>query len=286
MAESRGPQTLGSTPGAPGTATHSTETNTSGIVGKVKEQATAQLSSQKDRATEGLGSVAQAVRETTRVLRDGQHDTAARYAEQTAEQIERFSQRLRNKDVGELMNDAQQLARRNPALFVGGAFAIGLLGARFLKSSSPESRYSYGNYGTGGYGGSNYGDRGYGGTGNYGSGGTGYAGGSGSTGYSGAGTGYSGGTGSSGFSGGTGYSGGTGASGYGGQTSDIGLTGTGLGTDTGTSGFGNTESVQGSENTTAGTGGSENAYGNKVPGSSRKASDKSKRTDYPPTEGR
>ena len=40
------------------------------------------------------------------------------------------------------MHDAQRLARRQPALFVGGAFALGLLGARFLKSSSPEHRYA------------------------------------------------------------------------------------------------------------------------------------------------
>ena len=46
-----------------------------------------------------------------------------------------FSERLKNKDVTELLNDAQRLARRQPALFVGGAFALGLLGARFLKSS-------------------------------------------------------------------------------------------------------------------------------------------------------
>ena len=141
MAEFKEPRTLGSTPGSTGTATHSTETNStsSGLVGKVREQATAQLSSQKDKATEGLGSVAQAVRQTTQHLRDNQHETVAHYAEQAAEQIERFSQGLKNKDVGELMNDAQRLARRQPALFVGGAFALGLLGARFLKSSSPET---------------------------------------------------------------------------------------------------------------------------------------------------
>ena len=142
MAEYREPGTLGSTPGRTGTATHSTETNstnTDGIVGRVRQQAAAQLNTQKGKATEGLGTVAQAVRETTRHLRDGRHDTVAHYAEQAADQIERFSQRLRNKDIGELMSDAQQLARRQPALFVGGAFALGLLGARFLKSSSPDA---------------------------------------------------------------------------------------------------------------------------------------------------
>jgi hypothetical protein len=109
----------------------------------VREQATSQLNTQKNKATDGLGSVAHAVRETTQRLRSDNHETVARYAEQAAEQIERFSQGLKNKDVGELMNDAQRLARRQPALFVGGAFTLGLLGARFLKSSSPEHGYDY-----------------------------------------------------------------------------------------------------------------------------------------------
>lgn len=270
MAEFKEPRTLGSTPATTGTATHSTETNssnTSGIVGKVKEQATAQLSSQKDRATDGLGSVAQAVRQTTQHLRENQNDTVARYAEQAADQIERFSERLRNKDVGELLNDAQQLARRQPALFVGGAFAIGLLGARFLKSSSPESRSSYGNYGAGGYGG----DYGYGGTRTYGYGTTGY---SGDRSY-----GNPTGTGASG------YAGGSGASGYGtSQTSDVGRTGTGSATST--SGLGDTsESMRGRQGATS-TGSTENAYGNKVPGTAGKASRSTKKTDYPSTEGR
>lgn len=121
---------------------HTTTPGNGGIARRVRESATAQLSSQKDRATDGLGSVASAVRHTTQNLRDQQHDTMARYVEQAADQIERLSQRLKNKDVAELVDDAQQLARRRPALFVGGAFAVGLLGARFLKSSSPDSRHS------------------------------------------------------------------------------------------------------------------------------------------------
>ncbi|HJR60568.1 MAG TPA: hypothetical protein VJ813_14250 [Vicinamibacterales bacterium] len=133
MAEYTRPGAIGSTPGTATDSTHAT-----GIAGRVREQATAQLDTQKNRATDGLGSVAQAVRQTTQHLRNEQHDTVARYAEQAADQIERFSQRLREKDVGELMNDAQRLARRQPAMFVGGAFALGLVGARFLKSSSRD----------------------------------------------------------------------------------------------------------------------------------------------------
>jgi hypothetical protein len=114
------------------------QSSTAGIAGRVREQATAQLSKQKDRATEGLGSVAQAVRGTTEQLRNNQHDKVAQFAEQAAQQIERLSERLRNKDVTELLDDAQRLARRKPAMFVGGAFALGLLGARFMKSSSTD----------------------------------------------------------------------------------------------------------------------------------------------------
>src|SRR5829696_5247772 len=115
---------------------------TSGIMDKVRDGATSQLSTQKDRATDGIGSVAQAVRQSTQHLRDNQHDTIAQYVEQAANQLERFSTRLKEKDVSELLRDAQQLAKRRPAVFIGSAFAIGLLGARFLKSSR-ERQSSY-----------------------------------------------------------------------------------------------------------------------------------------------
>ena len=114
------------------------ESQSRGIVDTVRERASAQLTTQKDRALDGLGGVADAVRKTTQSLREHQHETLAGYVEQAANQIERFSRNLKNKDVGELVRDAQGLARRQPALFVGSAFAIGLLGARFFKSSSPD----------------------------------------------------------------------------------------------------------------------------------------------------
>jgi hypothetical protein len=108
----------------------------SGIVAQVKERATAQLRTQKDRATDGLGSIAQAVRQTTGKLREDQQDIVAQYVEKAADQIERLSNGLRDKDVNELLEDAQRFARRQPALFIGGSFAVGLIAARFLKSSS------------------------------------------------------------------------------------------------------------------------------------------------------
>jgi len=109
----------------------------SGIMGRVRERAAAQLNTQKDRATDGVGNVVQVVRNATRELRDQHHETMAEYIDRTVAQVERFASRLKNKDVTELVQDAQTLARRQPAVFIGSAFALGLLGARFFKSSSP-----------------------------------------------------------------------------------------------------------------------------------------------------
>jgi hypothetical protein len=124
---------------------HSNTTNSdagtrSGIMGRVRERATAQLSTQKDRATDGLGSVAQAVRQSTQQLRDNKHESIAQYVGKAADQIDRLSTQLRNRDVNDLVNDVQHFARRQPALFVGSAFAIGVIGARFMKSSSDNQR--------------------------------------------------------------------------------------------------------------------------------------------------
>ncbi len=116
-------------------------TGDSGLMDKVRQGATSQLSTQKNKATEGIGTVAQAVRQASQQLRTQQHETIANYIDQAANQLERFSTRLRDKDVGELVRDAQQFARRRPAVFVGSALALGLLGARFLKSSR-DRRYA------------------------------------------------------------------------------------------------------------------------------------------------
>jgi hypothetical protein len=117
---------------------------TGGIVNRIKESATVQLANQKDRGTDALGRVAEAVRSSTQKLRDEQHDTIASYVDKAADQIETWSRRLREKDVNELLSDVQRLARRQPAVFIGSAFALGLVGARFLKSSRQRNEYGFG----------------------------------------------------------------------------------------------------------------------------------------------
>jgi ElaB/YqjD/DUF883 family membrane-anchored ribosome-binding protein len=113
-----------------------TTSQSAGLMDKLRNGASSQLGAQKDRATDGLTTVAQAVRQSTQQLRDNKHEVIAGYVEQAVDRVERIADQLKHKDVGELVRDAQQFARRNPAVFVGAAFGVGIVAARFLKSSS------------------------------------------------------------------------------------------------------------------------------------------------------
>ena len=112
-------------------------------LGQVQEKATSQIDKQKSNLAQGLGSVAESIRQMGDGLKDSGEQTgvakyAAQYGNSLADQVEQVSSYLDRKEVGELLHDVEYFARRNPALFIGGAFALGLLGARFLKSSSPN----------------------------------------------------------------------------------------------------------------------------------------------------
>ena len=108
--------------------------------GEVKDlvatQATDKIEAQKAAASESLTTVAHAFRHTGQQLRGQEQEGVARYIDQAAERVEHFADYLGGRDVRELARDAEQFARREPALFLGGAIALGLLAARFLKSSA------------------------------------------------------------------------------------------------------------------------------------------------------
>ena len=113
-------------------------------VDQAKRQAKSTLDEQKSRTAEQLGGIAGALRQTGEQLQEQDNAMVAQYAQGAADQIERFSNYLQTAEVSELWRETQNLARRQPELFVAGALAGGFLLARFLKSSSTQSR----NYGS------------------------------------------------------------------------------------------------------------------------------------------
>lgn len=105
---------------------------------RAMSEAEPRLDDGRMRVAEGLQSVAQAFKSSGQQLRDGQHSQMAQFTDQAAERVERLSSYVQGRDVRSMVSEVQEMARREPALFLGAAFAAGLLGARFLKSAQPS----------------------------------------------------------------------------------------------------------------------------------------------------
>jgi len=105
---------------------------------QARQQATTHLGGQKDRAVDGLDGVVHAVRQTSQNLREQGQGSAAGYVDQAAQQVERLAGYLRTHEVGELVDETEQFARRQPQLFLVGSLALGLMVARFFKSSARQ----------------------------------------------------------------------------------------------------------------------------------------------------
>ncbi|MGI8640314.1 MAG: hypothetical protein ACR2MG_10165 [Pyrinomonadaceae bacterium] len=105
------------------------------------EKATSKIGEQKANLAQGLSSVADNIRQMGGSLRGAEQphgiaEVTAKYSDTLADKVEQFSGYLDKKDLSEMKSDIEDFAHRNPALFLGGAFALGILAARFLKSGN------------------------------------------------------------------------------------------------------------------------------------------------------
>ena len=126
---------------------------TSDVVDQVQQQAGSQIDRRKDETVGELEKVVGAVRKLGEGL--GGEDQgpiayyAAEYGRKAADGLERFTNYLRQNDTRALVREVENFGRRQPALLLGGAFLLGLAGARFLKSSMPADGESDTNLGRG-----------------------------------------------------------------------------------------------------------------------------------------
>lgn len=109
--------------------------------GTAAKKAKSNLEEQKSKLSGSLASVADSIHQISEDLRKTDEENkitgiAASYGDNLAQQVENISQYFERKDLREMARDVEGFARRNPAIFIGAAFALGLLTARFLKSSN------------------------------------------------------------------------------------------------------------------------------------------------------
>lgn len=103
---------------------------------RVQAEAEKGFEQSKGQVITQVSSVAHAFRKTSEQLREEDQGDLAGYTERIAEQVEKVSGYLEGKGLRGAMSDLETFARQRPSLFVGGALMVGLVAARFLRSSS------------------------------------------------------------------------------------------------------------------------------------------------------
>src|ERR671932_770671 len=101
------------------------QAKTGQVAQQIKQQASARLSGQIDRAPEGLGNLSQALLSVSGQLRQQDQALVAEYTTRTAEQVQRAASYLRGKDIDQLVDEAEGFARRQPVVFLAGGFGVG-----------------------------------------------------------------------------------------------------------------------------------------------------------------
>jgi hypothetical protein len=102
---------------------------------QARERAGSSLGESKGQIADQFGTIAGALRRTTEHLRSEDQQRIAGLTETVSRQVDQVANYLRNKDASAMRADLENLARRQPAIMIGGALVLGLIGARFLKSS-------------------------------------------------------------------------------------------------------------------------------------------------------
>ena len=111
------------------------------VFDQAKDQAASRADQQRQTVASGFEAVGQAFRTLGKDLGNKDQGPVAHYAAEVGnalgDQVDRVAKYLQGRDIRQLLSDTEDFARKSPALFLGGAFVLGLAASRFLKSSNP-----------------------------------------------------------------------------------------------------------------------------------------------------
>jgi hypothetical protein len=117
-----------------------------GAAHDIRDRAFSAADEGKNAAAKRMESVAHAFRIASDDLRDQGQPMVAEYSGHIAEGLESMAQSLGRRNVDELIEGIEDLARERPVAFMGGAMMAGFALARFMKSSAarraPQTRSS------------------------------------------------------------------------------------------------------------------------------------------------
>jgi len=105
---------------------------------KVREQGRTFLNEQKERVGSEILAYSEAARRAAERLENESDTNLSGYVSSAADRLDRLATHVRERDLGELVDDVEEMARRRPEVFYGGMFVAGLVTARFLKASKEK----------------------------------------------------------------------------------------------------------------------------------------------------
>lgn len=114
------------------------------IVSQAREQVTANVKSQTARGATIATVLSSTLQDAGSQLREQNEAGIASYLDQAAGQVEQIGSMLENQEYSQLIGTVQGLAQRQPVLFFAAAVAVGVVGARFLRSSGSQGTSSQG----------------------------------------------------------------------------------------------------------------------------------------------
>lgn len=125
-------------PGAPQQVADRAKAQAKKTAQDVQREAQHRTEEGKDRVAKGAEDLSRAGQRAADDLEArGQQDLAEglRFA---AEKLSGLADGLHQRSASDLLRDAEGLARRNPALFIGGSVALGFALSRLMKASEPD----------------------------------------------------------------------------------------------------------------------------------------------------
>jgi hypothetical protein len=101
----------------------------------VKEEAERLFEEQRDRVSSRAVKVGKATRQVAHALKAVRLDAVAEQMEAGARRVDDASDYIKERNLTEILQDAEEIVQRNRGLAVGGLFIAGFALARFLKAS-------------------------------------------------------------------------------------------------------------------------------------------------------
>lgn len=105
----------------------------------IRNESRVKAESAKGKAADQLDEYRDVTESIAKTLHDEHHETLSTYVSEIAGYVSNISTGLREKSADDLMRDAKNMARQNPALFIAGSVAIGLGIARLARTGVEQS---------------------------------------------------------------------------------------------------------------------------------------------------